>query len=594
MVFAFSAISQTFTSATDPGSAPRSEGLVFNASNNGSGSIGTRGWTGNTGAPMLGSPKLADLTGDGVDEIVLTTYGISNPYGEGWLYAWDGATGAELPNYPVQLVGAPPGTPAIGDLDGDGDVEIVQGTWNYLYVFNADGTSVPGWPKAMYITQAAALSDLDNNGDLEIIVPSSMTMKVYNHDGSLFPTSPMTGTNDLTAPAVGDLDGDGDMEILAGSFKASGSASDHVYAWHHDGTAVTGFPTDTAGSVKAAPALADLDRDGQMEVVADCWNKSGTDFLYVWDSAGNDMPGWPINAAYIRLSSPSVADLDLDGELEIVVGGWSTNPYGEKVYAYHHDATAVSGFPVVLSNSPSGNVNCTLTTGDIDGDGHVEIVIKATNNNFALNHDGSVAAGFPVFLDDESHSGTTSPTPALGDPDGDGLLEIFAAACFDNVALIDQNGVCSPDALCWPTYRLDPFNRGAHSFHTLSTNTHTLSESTGGVIDFELDAGPDKANRYYLLLGGVTGTSPGWELPGGNATLPINWDVFTGLILKLANTAVFPNFMGQLDSEGKSSAQMNTGGPLIPGYVGVRIYFAYLLNKPWEFVSNHVMIMVAP
>ena len=179
------------------------------------------GWTGTTGAPMLASPKFADLDGDGVCEILMTTYGITNPYGEGWLHAWNGA-GAELPGFPVHLTGAAPGTAAIGDIDGDGDLEIVQGTWNYVYVFNADGTSFPGWPKAKYVTQAAALADLDGDGDLEIVVPSGASMEVYNHDGTAYPGFPVTGAHDLTAPSVGDIDGDGTLEIVAGSFVASG------------------------------------------------------------------------------------------------------------------------------------------------------------------------------------------------------------------------------------------------------------------------------------------------------------------------------------------------------------------------------------
>jgi hypothetical protein len=555
---------------------------------------GTDGWSASTGAPMLASPKLADIDGDKRDEIVMTTYGIVNPYGEGWLHAWSG-TGAAMPGFPIQLTGAAPATAAIGNIDGTGGVEIVQGTWNYLYVFRADGSTFPGWPKSMYITQAAALADLDDDGDLEIIVPSGTALEVFHHDGSRFAGFPVYGTDDLTSASVGDIDGDGDLEIVAGSYVASGSASGTVHVWHHDGNPMAGFPATTAGSVKAAPALADLDGDGTMEVIADCWNKYGTDFLYVWDHAGALEPGWPLNVAYIRLSSPSVADLDEDGDLEIVLGGWSTSPYTETVNAFHHDGSGVTGFPVLLNNSPSGNVNSTCTTADIDGDGHVEIVVKAVNNIYALNHDGTMAAGFPVFLDDQSHSGTTSPTPAIGDPDGDGLVEIFAAATFDNVILIDQTGTFSEEGMVWPTYRNDQYNSGTfRPRETLTADVTTLSASAGGVVNFALDAGTPFAGRSRLLLGGITGTRPGTLLPGGLALLPLNRDWFTDFILTHMALPRFIGFYGTLDMAGAGAARLDTMGSLNTFFVGRTMVFAFATTGPWDFASNAVEIEILP
>jgi|GEM_PF-6101033 len=448
-----------FTSASHPGGSSAAEGLVLGCFSPASPPSPTDDWTSQTNAPILASPKMADLTGDGTPEILLTTYDTVNPYGGGWLHAWTGA-GSELPGFPLHLSGAPPATPAVGDLDGDGDPEIVQGTWQQLYVLGADGTPFPGWPQAMYLTQSAALADLDGNGDLEIIVPSSTQMRAYHHTGAAVAGFPVTGAHDLTAAAVGDLDGDGDLEIVAGSFVGSGSPTDYIYAWHHTGQAVAGFPFTTAGSVKVSPALGDLDGDGTLEIVADCWVQVGTDQLYVLSHTGQPEPGWPLEIPYIRLSSPSLTNLDYEGDLEIIVGGMSSSPAGEKVYAYHHDGTAVDGFPVVLTNPGAGNVNSTCVTGNLDTDWHPEIVIKGKDHIFALNHDGVPVTGFPVFLSDENHTGTTSPTPCIGDPDGDGLAEIFAASCFNSVTLLDQPGTHCAAAYRWPAFRQNTANAG--------------------------------------------------------------------------------------------------------------------------------------
>ena len=452
---------EIFTSSASPNSSYMTEGLMKYSDGNLTKGRLLDDWTLTTGASMLSSPKLADLNGDGVAEIIAVTFDVVNPYSQGIMHVFNGA-GNEMPGFPIFLPGACPSSPAIGDIDNDGDVEIVQGSWTNLYVLNATGSYYPGFPIPMYITQPAALKDLDGDDDLEIIVPVSNAMRVYHHTGTMYQGFPVSTTHDLTAASVGDLDGDGDFEITAGTYVASGSPTDYVYAWNSDGTIVPGFPVTTVGSVKAPPALADLDGNGTLEIIADCWNQNGTDQLYVWDLNGAPLPGFPVNAAYIRLSSPSVADLDMDGDLEIIVGGWTTNPYGEVVNAFHHNGQFVAGFPVTLLNNPSGNVNSTPTVGDIDGDGLPEIVVKVTNNIYALNNNGSVAAGFPIFLDDENHSGTSSPTPAIGDPDGDGLMEIFAASNFNNMMLIDQNGAYSLGAVSWGTYRNDQYNTGTY------------------------------------------------------------------------------------------------------------------------------------
>jgi len=73
--------------------------------------------------------------------------------------------------------------------------------------------------------------------------------------------------------------------------------------------------------------------------------------------------------------------------------------------------------------------------------------------------------------------------------------------------------------------------------------------------------------------------------------LPVNWDAFTDLVLYLANTALFPGFIGALDASGQCSAQLNA--PTLPSAaVGLVMSYAYCCNNPFDFVSNPVDIEI--
>lgn len=125
----------------------------------------------------------------------------------------------------------------------------------------------------------------------------------------------------------------------------------------------------------------------------------------------------------------------------------------------------------------------------------------------------------------------------------------------------------------------------------LGAYTLEISEVQGGSVDFAIDAGPANAGRKYMIVGGITGSTPGMPLPGNMVTLPVNWDLFSDLEMMLLNTVVFSDFMGFLDAEGMGAAQMNLP-PLPPGSEGTIITLAYCCNGPFDYVSNSVEIEV--
>jgi hypothetical protein len=124
---------------------------------------------------------------------------------------------------------------------------------------------------------------------------------------------------------------------------------------------------------------------------------------------------------------------------------------------------------------------------------------------------------------------------------------------------------------------------------------YTASVAAGVVIGFTLEAGAENGNRPYLLLGSLSGTSPGFVLPGGTV-LPLNWDLLTDVIMLCLGTPICKDFLGALDGDGKAAAELNTFGPVDPILIGETAHFAYCLRgwPGFNFVSNPIGVTFEP
>jgi hypothetical protein len=124
----------------------------------------------------------------------------------------------------------------------------------------------------------------------------------------------------------------------------------------------------------------------------------------------------------------------------------------------------------------------------------------------------------------------------------------------------------------------------------LMVDNRLVSYTDAGTVNLALNAGPANAGRIYILVGTMAGTSPGTPLPGGLATIPINYDSFCNLTLT-RGAPIFNGFFGILDADGQAMATLNIpAGSGIPP--GARMHYAYALAGAWDFASHAVAVDV--
>jgi hypothetical protein len=241
---------------------------------------------------------VGDLNGDGIPEIIAQSY-----YS---VYAID-ITGAVLPGFPFT-----PGndrvfsysSPVLADVDGDGYREIIVGDHSLtagngaIHVLKNNGVPLTGWPKYTnyWIYGPAAVGDINGDGNLEIAVGDqvlsgvpSNKVYVWDNNGNLLPGWPSPAMNAINNQIVlADLDGDNEVELMWDDNTNAG-----VYiGYNHDGTPITGWPlTVTGSSFFMNPFVVDINNDGIIDISGASGTISTSDlYFYLWNA---NVPGNP-------------------------------------------------------------------------------------------------------------------------------------------------------------------------------------------------------------------------------------------------------------------------------------------------------------
>ncbi|MFT5152620.1 MAG: hypothetical protein ACI841_002619 [Planctomycetota bacterium] len=353
----------------------------------------------------------------------------------------------------VQLAGDQPVAIATGDVNGDGNLDVVRAERDtHLHLSLGDGTGALGPELVLGGTgdvRDVELVDIDVDGDLDIVAVDASapaSILIYFNDGAgVFSVSTSTPLNHGSDSfALGDVDEDGDPDACVCDYFGM-----RVLVYENDGAG--GF---VAGQDLALPyrthrvELADIDNDGSRDVIALCEQGSSDAYTFLNDGTGtfgprNDVPTGVANHAEF------VAD-DWTGEgiIDLAIGS------RDGLSILH--GTGGGGFSIAyLLDRP--NWNPPLASGDFDGDQRpdlaLQLVAPAPNPGSLVILSYEASTGWEI---EEEHAiGSTGGWGAVcaTDLDGDGFPDLLAAQRdelrhFSHTALdCDDNGRFDPEEI---------------------------------------------------------------------------------------------------------------------------------------------------
>jgi len=316
----------------------------------------------------------------------------------------------------------------IADVNGDGLEEVFHaGNGGVVALRGTDGSVI--WNVSLGdigTNSQAQMADLNRDGVLEIIVPQISGITVLNaNDGSKYWSKNLPGEQ-LGSPVIADIDGNGYPTIFAASAFNALYSQGRLTALSYDGRIL--YQTYTWHPCDGGLSIADTDNDGEFELYMgdrDMYYQSDTDYgkgiRSFW--ARNLTERWNHPDVLASSNIPMLADVDKDGRLDVIAGFQR----GGIVVLNSTDGSAIKKqFYIYGSDDKLLPIHYQPSIYDIDGDGNLELLMADGTHDWSSidvvvwdlvqwKEDARISVGQAVY------------GPQVADVTGDGIMDIIIA-----------------------------------------------------------------------------------------------------------------------------------------------------------------------
>ncbi|EGB08247.1 hypothetical protein AURANDRAFT_64259 [Aureococcus anophagefferens] len=431
-----------------------------------------------------------------------------------------------------------------------------------------------------------AFGDVDGDGVDELVLVSGSSMAVYARDGDAFVARGTVGSSSaFLNPTLADMDGDGDLDLVVGysSYAALGYfRNDGTGTFEEVPSSDAAYPFNGALSngdySYMSPSFADLDLDGDLDCVL------GEKFFNLYRFENVD-GAWTLTEEIVTAAhygSPSLGDLDGDGDFDLLIGfGYQDGSwYGRLGYRENIGSATIPLFEEP-SDDPlagfDGSEHSSPVFYDFDDDNATDVVVSYSTGALALLESGSLSDTTSSFY----YVSTTyedpfnaidvgiKATPALADLDGDGDLDLAIGEQRDN-SIVLFNYFENIGTATVPVFERAANNIvGVIDAGTWGDFTPTFGDVDGD-NDYDLLSG-DMYHRLYYFQNNGDPTAPSFaKIDSGHA--------FDGLFSYDTGNTLAPYLVdfdgdGDLDlvaaesDTGALAYAENVGTPTSPNYV---------------------------
>lgn len=349
---------------------------------------------------------LADVNGDGNLDMLTANEGSGTGNRPGTVSVrFNDGTGTFANEDQIVPVGKLPYYVATGDVDGDGDLDLlcanggnaIQNASSTVSVRLNDGTgkfTETGQDvRVSNDPTSVVLGDIDGDGDLDFVAANSTGNSLsirFNNGTGEFSGFQELSVNQIRSVAIGDIDNDGDLDLLATSGNNQNRVNIYVNGGSMAGSGGVSFTSGQEVAVGTRPqglAVGDVNGDGNLDLlVANTGNpgnpSSSTVSVRLNNGLGNFSGSQEVSV--IAASSVTVGDIDADGDLDLLTA--NSDPRNTVTVHLNEGGTFSENSQEVIVGSDPRSV----ATGDVDNDGDLDFITAnylSGNVSVRLNQD---------------------------------------------------------------------------------------------------------------------------------------------------------------------------------------------------------------